>query len=83
MVWLEKVELDHGVHQQQGGPQHPPQGNVAGERLGDGGPAKLDTNEELGDNDGNHDPGLSSKLVTIRVIKQLESFSQTCQKVKV
>ena len=69
MVGLEQVELDHGIDQEESCTKHPPQGNMAWERFCDGGPSKLDADEELSDNDGNHHPRLSSKLVTIRIIK--------------
>ena len=76
MVRLEKVELNHSVDEEKGSSQHPPHSNVARERLGDGGPSKLDADEQLSDNDGQHDPGLPAKPVTLWIIKKLKSFSQ-------
>ena len=50
---------------------------MSGQRLGDGGPAELDADQELGHDDGDQHPGLSPQFVTLGVVKELESFSQT------
>ena len=47
-----------------------------GQGLCDGVPAKLEADEQLRGNDGQHDPALSAKLVTIWVVKQLKGFSE-------
>ena len=73
---LEKVELDGGVDDEEGGPEDPPESDVSGQRLGHGVLAKLDADEKLGHNDGDKDPGLSAQLVTLRVIQQLEGLPQ-------
>ena len=52
-------------------------------RLGDGRPPELDADQELGHDDRDQDPGLSPKFVTLGVIQELESFSQTCYQEKV
>ena len=52
--------LDKGVDYQQSGPQHPPHCNMSGERFGDGGPAKLEADQQLSHDDGDQDPGLST-----------------------
>ena len=69
--------LDKSVDNEKCGSQHPPHGDVSGQRLGDGGPAELDADQELGHDDGDQHPGLSPQFVTLGVVKELESFSQT------
>lgn len=77
MIWLQQVKLDKSVDNEKSGSQHPPHGNVSGQRLGDGVPAELHADQQLGHDDQDQHPGLSPQLVTLRIIQQLECLSQT------
>ena len=77
VLGLQKVELDSCVDNEKSCPKDPPEGNVTGQWLGHRVFPELDAYDELGHDDGDEDPGLAAKLVTLRIIKQLESLSQT------
>ena len=76
MVGFEKVELDDGVDQEEGRSQHPPQGDVPRQRFGDGCPPKLDADEQLGHNDGDHHPALPAQFVTFRVVQKFKCLAK-------
>ena len=50
---------------------------MAGQWFGHGLLPELDADDELSHDDGDEDPGLAAQLVTLWVIQQLESLSQT------
>ena len=77
MLRLQEVELDEGVDDEKSGPQDPPESNVARQWFGHRLLPELDADDELSHDDGDQDPGLPAQLVTLRVVQQLESLSQT------
>ena len=77
MLRLQEVELDEGVDDEKSGPQDPPESNVARQWFGHRLLPELDADDELSHDDGDQDPGLPAQLVTLGVIQQLESLSQT------
>ena len=76
MVGFEKVELDNGVDQEQARSQHPPQGDVPRQGLRDGRPSKLDADEKLCDDDGDHHPALATQFVALGVVQELKGLPQ-------
>ena len=74
---LQEVELDEGVDDEESGSQDPPESNVARQWFSHRLLPELDADDELSHDDGDQDPGLPAQLVTLRVIQQLESLSQT------
>merc|ERR1719361_744617 len=76
MVGFEKVELDNSVDQEQARSQHPPQGDVPRQGLRDGRPPKLDADEKLCDDDGDHHPALATQFVALGVVQELKGLPQ-------
>ena len=76
MIGFEKVELDDGVDQEQRRAEHPPEGNVPRQGLCNSCPPKLDADQQLGDNDGDHHPALPAQFVTFRVVQKFECLAQ-------
>ena len=74
---LQEVELDEGVDDEESGPQDPPESNVARQWFSHRLLPELDADDELSHDDGDQNPGLPAQLVTLGVIQQLESLSQT------
>ena len=73
---LEDDELDDGVGEEEGEAGEPPGEDVAGQRLGDGLPAELEADEELGADDGGEHPRLPPQLITVGVVEQLEGLAE-------
>ena len=73
---LQDHEFDGGVDDEEGESGEPPRDDVAGQRLGDGLPAELEADEELGADDGGQDPRLAAELITVGVVEQLEGLPE-------
>lgn len=73
---LENHEFDGGVDDEEGEAGEPPRDHVAGQRLRDGLPAELETDEELGADDGGEHPRLPPQLITVGVVEQLEGLPE-------
>ena len=73
---LQNHEFDGGVDDEEGEAGEPPRDDVAGQRLRDGRPAELETDEELCADDGGEDPRLPAELITVGVVEQLERLPE-------
>jgi len=76
MVGFQKVELDNSVDQEEGRAQHPPESDVPGQGLGDGGPPELDADEQLRDDDSDHHPALPTQFAAFGVVQKFKGFAQ-------